>query len=180
MDFSILHDNSIPIKSESIKIRTKRASFVIDPVKSISKVNSDAVILLGSKEDVDLSRVLGYRVVIEGQGEYEVGSVKISGIKAGDGFVYNIFEDNLVVVLGKVSALSRVQDKSSSCQIALLNVDKSLEASVAKLEPRIVILYGEKKTEGAKELGKETVNPVQKFSIAKDKLPGEREVVVLG
>lgn len=173
MDFSILHNNSI-------RIRTKRASFVVDPVKEIAKVNSDAVILLDRKEERDLSRVSDYRVVIEGPGEYEIKSVKISGAKGENGFVYSIFADNVSLVLGKVSMLSRTQDKGLSCQIALLNADDKLEVIAAKLEPRTVVLYGEKKVEGAKELGKENIKPVGKFSIVKDKLPVETEVVVLG
>lgn len=173
MDFSTLHNNSI-------RIRTKRASFVVDPVKQIAKVNSDAVILLDKKEDTDLSRVSDYRVVIGSQGEYEIKSVKISGAKIGSGLVYSIFADNLNLVLGRVSVLSRIQDKSWSCQIAILNSDDKLGSIAAKLEPAIVLLYGEKKTDGAKELGKENIKTVPKFSIVKDKLAGEMEVVVLG
>ena len=172
MDFSILHNNSI-------RIRTKRASFVVDPVKSISKTNADAVILL-DKEVVDLSRVEDHRVVLQGEGEYEVKNVKISGIGVGDGFVYSIFADNLALVLGKVSKILEIKDRDMDCQIALLNVDGQLQSIAAKLAPGIVILYGEKKIEGAKELGRESINLVQKFTSTKEKLPGEMEVVVLG
>jgi len=173
VDFSILYNNSI-------RIRTKHASFVIDPFRSIPKVSADAVIVLGNKEDIDLSRVSDYRIVIEGGGEYEVNNVKISGIGVGNSFVYRIFADNFILVLGRISALSRIQDESLSSELALLNVDENLEVIVAKLEPKTVILYGEKKMEGAKELGRDHIKPVQKFSIAKDKLPTEMEVVVLG
>ena len=172
MDFSILHNNSI-------RIRTKRASFVVDPVKSISKTNADAVILL-DKEVVDLSRVEDHRVVLQGEGEYEVKNVKISGIGVGDGFVYSIFADNLSLVLGKVSMVSRIRDKSLPCQVAVFYVDEKLEVIAARLDPLIVVLYGEKKIEGAKELGRDHIKPVGKVTLTKEKLPGEMEVVILG
>ncbi len=165
--------------SNSIKIRTKRVSFVVDPVDSISKTNADAVLVL-RKETVDLARVSNYRVVLRGEGEYEIENVKISGIAAGEGFVYSIFADNMEIVLGRVSTLLRIQDKSLLCQVALLNVDNELKSIIANLEPRAVILYGEKRIEGAKELGKDWVKPVSKVTVTKEKLEKEIEVEVLG
>jgi len=171
LDISVLGSNSI-------KIRTKRVSFVVDPVESISQTNADAVIVLG-KETVDLARVSNYRVILQGEGEYEIEGVKISGIAAGEGFVYSIFADNMEIVLGRVSRLLGIQNKSLLSQIALLNVDGELKSLIANLEPRAVILYGEKRLEGAKELGKDP-NPISKVTVTREKLDKETEVVVLG
>jgi len=179
MDIAILGGNAL-------KIRSKHASFVVDPVKTMSKVNADAILLLGNI-DIDTSRVLDKRIIIDGPGEYEVGGVKISGIKigppgrdAGHGIIYSLFLDSLRIILGKVSDISRIEDTTSSCQIALLLADSDLKSIVAKLEPKIIVLYGEKKMEGAKLLGKADIQPVQKFTTTKDKLSEEIEVVVLG
>ena len=170
MDFQLLNNNSIRIKS-------KKASFVVDPVKEIGKTSADGVLSL-SKGVIDVSRVADSRIVISASGEYEVGGVKISGFAVEQGISYSINADNIFVVLGKVSNLKEAQDKTFSCQIALLNADEDPSAVVAKLEPKIVILYGEKKSEGAKALGKD-VSPVNKFS-AKDSFPAEMEVIILG
>lgn len=175
MDVAILGDGN-----NVVKIRSKNASFVVDPVKTISKVNADAVLLLGNSKNTDSSRVLDKRIVINGPGQYEVGGVKISAIKVGNGIVYSLFLDSVQVVLGKVSDIAGLQDNTPSCQIALLEADDDLKSIVSKLEPKIIVLYGDKKEEGAKSLGKVGMAKVQKFAITKDRLPEEMQVVVLG
>jgi len=179
MDVAILGINAL-------KIRSRNASFVVDPVKTISKVGADAILLLNNNTDTDTSRVLDQRIIICGLGEYEVGTVKISGItvsppdrQAGNGVVYSLLLDSIQVVLGKVSDISRLYDNTPSCQIAILKVDDDLKSIAAKLEPKIIVLYGDKKIEGAKTLGKQGIQPVQKFTITRDKLPDEMQVVVL-
>lgn len=164
----------------ALKIRSKSVSFIVDPVKAISKINADAILRLGNNFNVDTSRVLDYRIIINGPGEYEVSGVKISVVKIEHGFVYSLFLDNTTVVLGKVSDIAKLQDNMPPCQIALLDADEDIKSIVAKLEPKITILYGEKKIEGAKELGQEGITPIQKFVTGKDRLPDETQVVVLG
>lgn len=173
MDFSILHDSSI-------KIRSKNASVVVDPTQEIAKTNADAVIVLGTNSNINTERVADQRILIDGAGEYEVSGVKIAGFAGKNGSVYSILGDNIEIILGKVSEISGMQDKTFSCQIAILNVDDELKSIVARLEPKIVILYGDKKMDGAIALGKENAEAVSKFSVLKDKLPEEMQVVVLG
>lgn len=162
-----------------IKIRSKNTSFVVDPVKTMAKVSADAILLLNNNMHVDTTRVLDQRIIISGQGEYEVGGVKVSGIKVLGGIVYSLFLESYLVVLGKVSDISRLQDRIPSCEIALLLVDHDLKSIVAKLEPKIVVLYGEKKMEGARSLGKIGIEPVQKFT-TKGKLEEDMQVIVMG
>lgn len=173
MEIATLGDNVI-------KIRSKNTSFVVDPVKTMAKVSADAILLLNNNMHVDTTRVLDQRIIICGEGEYEVEGVKISGIKVLGGIVYSLFLDSFLLVLGKVSDISRLQDTTLSCEVALLRADSDLKSIVAKLEPKIVVLYGEKKMEGARSLGKEGIAPVQKFTTLKDKVPEEMEVVILG
>lgn len=173
MDVAILGD-------KTLKIRTKHASFIVDPDQKISKVNADAILFLSVGGNADTSRVLDQRIIVNGPGEYEVGGVKISSFLGGDGLVYSLFLDNTTVVLGKVSDIEKLEENLLSCQILVLNADEDLKSIVAKLEPKIVILYGEKKTDAAKLLGKSEVKMVQKFTTTKDKLPEEMEVVMLG
>lgn len=172
MDVSIIGENVV-------KIRSKNASFVVDPVKTIPKVNAYAILSLLNNKNIDASRVLDQRIIINGPGEYEIAGVKISGARAGNGIVYSLLLDNIQVVLGKVSDVSKLLDNTPSCKIAILMADDDLKSIAAKLEPKIIVLYGDKKLEGARALGKEGIVPVQKFTALKDRLPEEMEVVVL-
>ena len=82
-------------------------------------------------------------------------------------------------VKDKVSKLK--EEFSATCQIAILNVDSEFtQAVLTGLEPKVVVLYGDNKDAGAKILDKESISSLRKFSVSKDKLPEEREVVTLG
>jgi hypothetical protein len=173
VDISILSKNSI-------KIHSKHANFIVDPSADGPKVSCDAVILLNNN-NIDLGRVVDYRIIIGGPGEYEVNGVKVLGVREDRGFVYGIAADGFSVILGKSSEISKIKEDTFLCQIAILNVDDELNSTVVtKLEPKIVILYGDNKESAAKLLGKADIPPIKKFTVVKDKLPEEMEVVVLG
>lgn len=163
----------------SLKIKSKHTSFVVDPSDKLSKISVDGVIIL-SADAVDLSKVMDYRVVVKSPGEYEVGGVKISGIDVDGVTVYGLTVDNIDILLAKASSVTKVSEKLKEYDIAIFNVDSEINQTVVTaLEPRVVILYGEKANEAAKILGKEGVEKLQKFAAAKDKLPEETQVIVL-
>lgn len=173
MDISVL-------SKDSIKIRSKHASIIVDPSLEISKISSDAVIFLNT-EDNDLSKVEDYRIVINGPGEYEISGVKVLGTKGEKGFVYGLSVDGFSIILSRSSDISKIKDDTFLSQIVILNVDDEINSTVVtKLEPKIVVLYGDNKAAAAKILGKENMPAVKKFSVLKDKLPEEMKVVVLG
>jgi len=168
------------LDKNSIKIHSKYANFIVDPAPQGTKVSCDAVILLNNN-NIDLGRVVDYRIIIDGPGEYEVNGVKVLGVRGDRGFVYGIAADGFSVILGKSSETSKIKEDTFLCQIAILNVDDEVNSSmVTKLEPKIMILYGEDKENAAKVLGKGNIPSVKKVSLTKDKLPEEMEVVVLG
>jgi hypothetical protein len=177
MDITILDINFLRIKG-------KNASFVVDPetTKSKSKVIGDAVIALKDIQANRFPNIENYRVVIKHPGEYEVNGIMIAGKQSGDGIVYKIILDNVPIVLGKSSNISKVLDKIDSCQVLLLNVDSEVDQNIiTSLEPNYAILYGEKSVEGVKNLGKKDAVAVSKFTLAKEKLPeGTTEIVLLG
>ena len=174
MDISILSKNSI-------KIHSKHANFIVDPESLVTKVSCDAVILLNNN-NIDLGRVVDHRIIIDGPGEYEVNGVKVLGVKGDRGFVYGIAADGFSVILGKSEEISKIKEEfNTECQIAIIDADDEFSSSVVtKLEPKIVILYGDNKESAAKLLGKENLPLIKKFTVVKDKLPEEMEVVVLG
>ena len=163
----------------SIKLKGKRVSFIVDPSKETPKISSDAIILLDGFANIDTSRVTDSRMIIEGPGGYEVGGSKISGASTPQGVLYKLSIDDIVVIIGK--ATESKTEGFSACQIAVVNTDSDFnESFITALEPKITVLYGDKKEASAKMLGAENVGPASKITIAKDKLPEKMEVVVLG
>lgn len=172
VDISIVGKNSIKIKS-------KQATFIVDPTSALPKTSADAIILLNGSSGIDVTRVNDSRITLDGPGGYEVGGVKISGLRIPKGVLYNLSVDNVVVILG--SATDVKTEGYNTCQIAIVNTNIDFnEAFVTALEPKWIVLYGDKKVESAKTLGATSVSSVSKITIAKDKLPEKMEIIVLG
>ncbi len=152
------------VGKDTLKIKGKKASLIVDPKGEIPKTPADAILLLNG--EVDPTRVEEYRVIINDEGEYEVGAIKITGISHG---IYNLNVDNTQAILGKTSSIGKLSDTSNEAQVAILNVDSELnEAIIASLEAKVVILYGEKANEGLKALGKHDLAATKKFNVAKE------------
>ncbi len=166
MDVSILID-------DTIRIRSKKATFVIDPKGSGKiKTQADAVIFLSDVSDFDLSIVEGARVSIKGVGEYETSGVKISGFGGGADVFYIMQIDGMEVYLGKLDFLKKPNENIKECSVAIINIDNTFDASMlTALSPKVAILYGKGVPEKSAA--------VQKFQIAFEKLPPELEVVWL-
>ncbi len=172
MDISI-------VGKTSIKIKGKLATFVVDPSKEMTKTQADAIILLNGVANIDKSRVVDSRIIIQGAGGYEVGGVKISGTTTPKGILYKLLIDGISVILGRTTDAKT--EGFSACQIAIINADDEFnESFVAAMESRITVIYGTSKIEAAKTLGVEGATLVPKITITKDKLPEKMEIVVLG
>lgn len=164
----------------SLKLKIKKTTFAVDPKKTIQKFDADAVLMMDKTSDQD--RINNFRVVINEIGEYEVSGVKVSGLKAEEETMFVFNYDNSQTILVKSSMLDKVSsDKIGEYNIAIINVDTVLNPSiVTAMEPRVIILYGEKSVEGAKALGKEGSSKSSKISILENKLPEEIQVMLLG
>lgn len=172
MDIAILGN-------QSIKIKGKQASFIVDPSKEISKISADAIIFLNGYDNIDTTRVTDSRIIISGAGGYEVGGAKVSGTTTAKGTLYRISIDGVVIIVGKVAETKA--EGFNACQIAVVNTEGDFnESFVTSLEPKITVLYGPSKIEWAKTLGAQSVTEVSRITVAKDKLPEKMEVVVLG
>lgn len=167
------------LSGSSIKIKGKKASLIVDPRAKMPKNTADMVLAL--QGEIDPERVEESRLTINDDGEYEIGSVKITGQSNGDlGIFYNLNIDNTQIILAKVSTLEKLTDTGSEAEVAILNVDSGLnESIIASLEAKVIVLYGEKSQEGIKSLGKNDVTPTKKLTIAKEKLPDETQIVWL-
>jgi len=170
------------ISKNSLKIRTKVAGFVINPTSDISKTEADAVFSLNEDlSTVDTSKVADFRLTISGPGEYEIGGVKISINKKGSGLVYKMNIDKMTVVLGRASVIAQSLDDIDVSQVAIIEADiLPSDKTIPTIQANLVIFYGEKALEAAKELKEGTdVANVEKFSVTAEKLPQEMQVVVL-
>jgi hypothetical protein len=166
-------------ENQTLKVKNKKSTIAVDPTKKVAKFDADAVLITG--EGADSSRVNGFRVVIEGPGEYEVSGLKVSGIKSDSGVMFGLTSDNVSILIAKASSLEKMSaDRIEDYHIALINADTDLNQQVlTAIEPRVVVLYGEKAKEGVKALGKEGVSSSSKVTLSEDKLPEEMDVFLL-
>lgn len=171
MDISIIGKNTL-------KLKGRQVTFVVDPAKETPKTVSDAIILLDGSNNMDVSRVTGAPIIIDGPGGYEVGGAKISGTKTPKGTLYRLSIDDINIILG--SGADAKIDGFNVCQVAIINTANDFnESFVTALEPKMIVLYGDKNKDAARTLGAENTALVSKITITKDKLPEKMEVIVL-
>ncbi len=146
-----------------LKIKGKKASLIVDPKSTTPKTSADAILLTDA--EFDPKKVEEYRLIVKEDGEYEVGSIKITA----SGAIYSINVDNTQIILAKSSSLNKLSDAANEAEVALVNVDSDLnEGIIAALEAKAVLLYGEKAEEGLKALGKQDLSSVRKYSPGKE------------
>lgn len=172
-----------------IKIKSKHASFVIDPlltndrksVKGFSKTAADAVLLLsGNPAQIDSSKVEGIRLTISGPGDYEVGGVKLSALLTDSSLSYHLRVDSGEVAIANANTLKSLGDKIKESPIVIVNANTMVDAShITAFSPQVLVVYGEKSEELVKTLGNDAVKKSSKVQIAPDKMPQEMEVYLL-
>lgn len=171
MDISIIGNNSI-------KLKGKKVTFIVDPSKGMPKTSADSIIFLNGINDAGVERVTDFRMIIKGPGGYEIGGAKVSGVATPKGTIYKLFIDGISIIIGRTA--EHQTNGNLSCQIAIINADSEFKESfVTTLEPKIAVIYGDEKEESAKKLGLTNVTLVPKITATKDKLPEEMEIVVL-
>lgn len=165
------------VSEDCIKIKGKHASLVIDPTRTLrTKTPADFVLSFNAKNLLDTAKVENFRLVISGSGEYEIGGIKISGSRIEDDLAYQIFVDNVDIMLVNATSIEKAKDKLSSHQILLINANEKIDiAKLITLEPRVLILYGEM----SEDIEGEGISKTSKFAVTKDKLPDTAETVIL-
>ncbi len=174
MDIAIIGENTIKIKSK------RQTAVVLDPVRGMGKTEADAVIYSKKSNDSSDAKIEGSRIKIIGPGEYETGGTKIEGIKVDGNLAAVIEADGVKLLLGRGQEIKKIHERVGAFHIALINADSDFDfASLTSLEPNILMVYGPKKDEVRKSLGKNDVGKVSKFSATFDKLPEEMQFVLL-
>jgi hypothetical protein len=165
------------LTKDSLRVKGKQGTLVINP-PATGKIEADA--LLTTFQSGKTSATEGSRLTVFGPGEYEVAGIKITTTGHEGNLVHTIKVDNVTVITGNAQAIAKVHDKLSEPHIIACYVTEgSLQEVVTALAPRVVVLYGDKAADEAKNLGKE-VKAVGKYQTTVDKLPADMEVVVLG
>lgn len=159
----------------SLKIKGKYALLGIDPQDN-SPYNG-AILLGNLTGKVNQPKET---VVISGPGEYEIGGVKMTGMRNEEDVLYSMNIDGVEVLLGKVKTLEKMQHKLKEHNIVVVNCDNVTDSSfLTSLASNVVLFYGEKATELSQTFGRDNVKKMSKFSTVRDKLPAEVETVVL-
>lgn len=166
---------------DSIKVKSKKASFVIDPDGVTTKTSADAIALLHIKDTIDYyPKVEGTRLTIVGPGEYEVGGMKFAVTRNQDALSHIVRLDNLEILIAPSDALQKSYTSMTSCHVLVLKATVPVDASlVSALAPNTVVLYGDQAEACAKALGKDDAQKTTKFVTTAEKLPAEMEVVIL-
>lgn len=166
----------LPAKN-SLKIKGKHASFVVDSpayAKDFGETKQEKLEYKGGM------RINADSVVIDGPGEYEIGGVKISGMRSDNDVLYNLNVDGIEILIGKLSTLEKQQHKLKEQDILVVYADSMTNASfVTSLASSVVIFYGEQAKKIAEKFGKGNVTTMQKYTGVVGKLPQEVETVIL-
>lgn len=165
---------------DSLKLKGKKSTVIVNPTSKISKTEAETIIVLGAYEDKNFSKVDGSRIVIDGPGEYEVNGIKVSVVRSGEELASLVDIDNVKVLVGGGAAIEKVHDKVDNCNIVVVYADKDFDhTALTSIEPNVILVYGSKKEEVAKSLGKSD-SRTNKFSATSEKLPEDLQVFVLG
>lgn len=142
-----------------------------------AKLQADGVVLTQGSS-LEVPEVEGSRLVMAGPGEYEVGGVKVSGVRSGELAAYYLSVDGIMVLVGSTSGI-KSRENAKDADVSVLLADSVVDQSaLATVTNNVAVFYGPQAEENIKSLGKE-IQPVGKYVITKDKLPQEMEVVLL-
>ncbi len=165
------------LATKSIRIKGKQGTFIVNP--SGKSVPANCVFIVGT-EVIDKTKIESETTIIKGPGEYEIAGVKISGVRVADQPSYRLTIDKLTVLVGSLSSLEKDHAKVLDSNIVILYADVILDASfITALEPKVVLFFGEKGEEVAKQFAKEKFRKEPKYQMTIDKLPVELESVLL-
>ncbi len=166
---------------QTLRIKGRSSATIINPVASTGKTEADSVLFLGNDPELSDSKVEGSRIKIKGQGEYEVGGIKFSTIQVDEKLVARIDVDSVRILVGDGVSIEKIQDKVENCDLVIVNADNEFNYSVlTAIEPKVLLVYGAKKNEVSKSIGKTNGISTNKFSTTADKLPTEMQYVLLG
>lgn len=170
MDITIL-------QGDSLRIKSKQALFLINVPEKTAGANA-AVYLTRDHPLPDDDTV----VVIDGPGDYEIGGVKLSGIRSGSDIVYSFIFDGVEVMIGKIGPLEKIQHKVKEHDTVIITSDEEMPSNssfVTGLATSYLVAVGKEGKKLLDGFGGENPVSTNKLTITKDKLPTEMQTVLL-
>lgn len=165
------------VSGESVKIKGKTASFIVGKPDTKAKLVADAAITFDATP-FDISSIEGARVTLAGPGDYEVGGIKLVGLKDHGSPLYYMTLDGIVMLVVKASSF-KSKEVARDADVAVIFADGLVDTSLlATLNPRVCVFYGPEAQANIASLGKEATIGT-KYTTTRDKLPAEMEVVLL-
>ncbi|HSA83724.1 MAG TPA: hypothetical protein VLF20_02450 [Patescibacteria group bacterium] len=165
------------LPKSGIRIKGKKATIAVD---STDKVVYEAVLALAKSAEEVI--VPDESVLIFSVGEFEVGGIKITGIRSEAGrMIYSALVDGISILIGGLNALEKTHSKLQEHDIVVVDCEEEGSSSfVASLASNVVVFYGPHAAITSSAFGKDAVKIQNKYSNTKDKLPIELETVLLG
>ena len=161
------------LQKSAVRIKGKYASFVVNPTDT---TNANAALMLDPQTDYQSEEA----VVLKGAGEYEIGGVKITGLRNDVGVVYSIHIDGMDVLVGTIGVLSAMHQKLKEHNIVIVHCMEAADAAfLTSLAVNAVLFYGEKAQEVAQGFEKEKLQQMNKYSVSLGKLSNEVETILL-
>lgn len=173
----MVHMEITLLSKDSLRIKGKHTTLGINPADKSAVLN--ASILIGNLPSSRI-KIPNDSVVIDGPGEYEVGGIKISGMRNNRDIVYQCIVDGITVSIGSIAALDKTQTKLGESDIVVVLADMTTDASfITNFSPRAVVFFGENGSEVVQTFAKENVKELSKYQTTLEKLPVEMETVLL-
>lgn len=127
------------LSPDSIKIKGKNASIVFDP-----NTKTDAEIIIATKAlgALEIEKVSGTRLIISGQGEYEVGGISVSGKRVKDSFVFTITE-GMKIIVANSSTVQELADDEEFDAVVIHVTEPFSGDSLGPVNAKSIVLYGD-------------------------------------
>lgn len=172
------------IGPQTIRIKGKKGSILVDPTGKIPKTPADASIVFGG-QDISYTKVDGQRIIIDGAGEYEVSTIKVKAEKNNGRIIYNFTVDSVEVLLARVEDLTgenkakfsliEAKDYAVVVLLASIPVPKDL---LGTIDTKILAFFGQEAGSLKDADGKQT-STMNKITVTSDKLPQDSQVIIL-
>lgn len=163
------------LPKNAVRIKGKQTTFLLDPQE---KSNTSPTLLLGIGSEQ--ASIADAPVVIAGPGEYEIGGIKVTGIRSESDMLYTMKVDGIDILFGKIAALDKMQHKLKEHNIIVALCDTEISAAfLTSLASNVVMVYGEKAETIMQSFGKDNIQRMSKFASTADKLPSEVETILL-
>ncbi len=160
----------------SLKIRGKQTSVVVNPQDKVVTFEA-AVIFNTSSSSLKLKPDI---LTIDGPGEYEIGGLKITGVRYEDSVTYTFIVDEVRIGLIDNKTLAKFHAKLPDVNVLVVMVTSEDDLSISTNVANSAVLYmGDKAEEVINKYIKEGVSKSNKYTVTKDKLPTEVQQILL-